>query len=335
MKKILILGGNGFIGHHLIKNLLEKKIFKIYCIDISQNRLREFNNKKNFFFFKGDVLVNNKWIDSHIKKCDVILPLVAIATPLLYVKKPLDVFKISFEANLPIIKKCLKYKKKLIFPSTSEVYGKSNDKEFNPYTSDLVLGPISKQRWIYSCIKQMLDRFIYACGEMENLNYTIFRPFNWYGPGLDDIDTPKEGGSRVITQFLGNIKRREDLILVDGGKQRRCFTHIYDGIDALSKIIEDENKLCNKKIYNIGNPYNDFSIKELAQKLLKIAIKNNLLKKNEIKIKIASSEQFYKSKSYQDVQNRVPYINNTIKELNWRPKINLEEGLESLIKNYL
>jgi nucleoside-diphosphate-sugar epimerase len=110
MKKILILGGNGFIGHHLINNLLEKKKFKIYCIDISQNRLIKFNKSKNFFFYKGDIIVNNKWIDYHIRKCDIILPLVAIATPLSYVKKPLDVFKISFEANLPIIKKCLKYK---------------------------------------------------------------------------------------------------------------------------------------------------------------------------------------------------------------------------------
>jgi nucleoside-diphosphate-sugar epimerase len=68
-----------------------------------------------------------------------------------------------------------------------------------------MLGPINKERWIYSCAKQMLDRVIYAYGEHEGLNYTLFRPFNWIGPKLDSISTAKEGSSRVLTQFLYNI----------------------------------------------------------------------------------------------------------------------------------
>ena len=91
-----------------------------------------------------------------MRKCDVILPLVAIATPATYVREPLRVFELDFEANLPIIRHCVKYKKRVVFPSTSEVYGASRDKEFDPETSELVLGPIHKQRWIYSCVKQLL-----------------------------------------------------------------------------------------------------------------------------------------------------------------------------------
>ena len=96
-------------------------------------------------------------IEYHIRKCDTVVPLVAIATPATYVKDPLRVFELDFEANLPIVRSCVKHGKRLIFPSTSEVYGMSRDPEFHPYRTELVLGPIDKTRWIYSCAKQLMD----------------------------------------------------------------------------------------------------------------------------------------------------------------------------------
>ena len=101
-----------------------------------------------------------------------------------------------------------------------------------PDASTLVLGPIDKQRWIYSCSKQLLDRVIWAYGPEGRLDFTLFRPFNWIGPKLDNIYTAKEGSSRVVTQFLGHILRGEPIKLVDGGTQKRCFTYVDDGIDA-------------------------------------------------------------------------------------------------------
>ena len=131
-----------------------------------------------------------------------------------------------------------------------------------------MLGPISKERWIYSCAKQMLDRVIYAYGNHEGLRYTLFRPFNWIGPKLDSISTAKEGSSRVLTQFLYNILAGEPIQLVDGGNQRRSFTFVEDGIDCLMKIIANENGCADGGIFNIGNPTNDLSVKELAEKLI-------------------------------------------------------------------
>ena len=133
------------------------------------------------------------------------LPLVAIATPADYVTRPLEVFELDFEANLPIVRACVKRGKRLVFPSTSEVYGMCADEKFDTASSNLVLGPIQKQRWIYSCCKQLIDRVIWAYGESGQLDFTLFRPFNWVGPGLDDLHAAKEGSSRVITQFLGNV----------------------------------------------------------------------------------------------------------------------------------
>ena len=86
------------------------------------------------------------------------------------------------------------------------------------------------------------------------LDFTLFRPFNWIGAGLDSIGTAKEGSSRVVTQFLGHIVRGEPIQLVDGGSQKRAFTYIDDGIDALMKIIENPDGIARGKIYNIGNP---------------------------------------------------------------------------------
>ena len=191
--KILILGANGFIGNCLTQNILSRTSWEVYGLDRDDHKLSESLNHPRFHFFKGDMFSHMDWINDHIQKCDVVLPLVAIANPALYVKDPLRVFHLDFEANLDVIKLCVKHKKRIIFPSTSEVYGMSHDKEFDEETTNLVLGPIHKQRWIYSCSKQLLDRVIYAYGIHENLDYTLFRPFNWLGPKMDDVFSEKEG----------------------------------------------------------------------------------------------------------------------------------------------
>jgi len=103
------------------------------------------------------------------------------------------------------VRHCVKYGKRLLFPSTSEIYGMSPDAVLDEESSPLVYGPINKQRWIYAASKQLLDRVIYAYGVRDNLDYTLFRPFNFIGPNLDNPEEPKEGSSRVFTQFLSNV----------------------------------------------------------------------------------------------------------------------------------
>ena len=230
MKKILILGVNGFIGHHLSKRIVAATDWDIFGMDMQTDRISDLLPEKRFHFFEGDITINREWIEYHIKKCDTVLPLVAIATPATYVREPLRVFELDFEANLPIVRACVRHRRRIVFPSTSEVYGMCHDDEFDPESSELVLGPINKPRWIYSCAKQLMDRVIHAYGMQEGLDYTLFRPFNWIGPKLDDIDAAKEGSSRVVTQFVINLFRGEPIRLVDGGEQKRCFTWVENGI---------------------------------------------------------------------------------------------------------
>src|SRR2546423_11719036 len=168
-------------------------------MDMQADRIADVMEERRFHFFEGDITINREWIEYHIRKCDTVLPLVAIATPATYVKDPLRVFELDFEANLPIVRACVRHKKRLVFPSTSEVYGMSTDRAFDPEASPLVYGPIAKQRWIYACAKQLMDRVIHAYGMQRGLDYTLFRPFNWIGSGLDSISTAKEHSSRVLT----------------------------------------------------------------------------------------------------------------------------------------
>ncbi|SFP35620.1 NAD dependent epimerase/dehydratase family protein, partial [Cupriavidus sp. OV096] len=153
-KRVLILGVNGFIGHHLTRRILETTNWEVYGMDMASDRLGDLVNHPRLHFSEGDITINKEWIEYNIRKCDVVLPLVAIATPATYVRHPLRVFELDFEANLPMVRAAVKYKKHLVFPSTSEVYGMCADDEFDPEASPLVYGPINKPRWIYACSKQ-------------------------------------------------------------------------------------------------------------------------------------------------------------------------------------
>ena len=197
------------------------------------------------------------------------------------------------------------------------------------------LGPINKPRWIYSVSKQLLDRVIWAYGMQKGLRFTLFRPFNWIGAGLDSINTPKEGSSRVITQFFGHLVRGEAIKLVDGGTQKRAFTYIDDGIDALMKIIANAGGIASGKIYNIGNPRNNFSVRELATMMLDLALAYPEYRDTARHVKIVETTAAdYYGKGYQDVQNRVPMIANTCADLDWTPVVPMDEALKRIFDAY-
>ncbi len=334
--KVLILGVNGFIGNALTNRILTTTDWEVYGLDMSTDKLEHSLGHPRFHFLEGDITINKEWIAYNIKKCDVVLPLVAIATPASYVREPLRVFELDFEENLIIIRQCVKHNKRVIFPSTSEVYGMCPEGEFDEESSPLVLGPIHKERWIYSCAKQMLDRVIYAYGKHEGLRFTLFRPFNWVGPRLDSIDTAKEGSSRVLTQFLYNIIMGEPINLVDGGQQRRSFTYLEDGVDCLMKIIENKDGCADGGIFNIGNPDNDLSVRELACKLIDLVKEYPLYrdKAEQCRLVEVTSGEFYGS-GYQDILTRVPSIRKAEERLGWRPVTGIDEALRNTLDFYL
>jgi UDP-4-amino-4-deoxy-L-arabinose formyltransferase/UDP-glucuronic acid dehydrogenase (UDP-4-keto-hexauronic acid decarboxylating) len=334
--KILILGVNGFIGHHLTNRILKTTDWSVYGMDLAFDRLEPVLDHERFHYLEGDISINKEWIEYHVKKCDVVMPLVAIATPKLYVEDPIHVFNLDFEMNLNVVKHCVKYRKRIVFPSTSEVYGDSRDPEFREDETFLVVGPIHKERWIYSCCKQLLDRVIYAYGTRGHLEFTLFRPFNWIGPRLDSLDTAKEGSSRVVTQFIAELLLKKPIYLVDGGHQKRCFTYVDDGIDALMGILENRGGGCRNEIINIGNPGNECSIRELAH-LLKDLFREHPRHGADSaysEIMERSSESYY-GKGYQDIYTRKPSIEKAKRILGWEPRIGLKEAMQKTLYAFL
>ncbi|MBS0909108.1 bifunctional UDP-4-amino-4-deoxy-L-arabinose formyltransferase/UDP-glucuronic acid oxidase ArnA [Tatumella sp. JGM118] len=334
--RVLILGVNGFIGNHLTERLLQDDNYEVFGMDIGSDAVSRFLGNERFHFVEGDITIHTEWIDYHIKKCDVILPLVAIATPVEYTRNPLRVFELDFEENLKIIRGCVKYKKRIIFPSTSEVYGMCTDETFDEDRSNLVVGPINKQRWIYSVSKQLLDRVIWAYGEKEGLRFTLFRPFNWMGPRLDSLNSARIGSSRAITQLILNLVEGSPIKLVDGGRQKRCFTDIADGIEALFRIIENKQGQCDGQIINIGNPENEASIRELAEMLYRCFERHPLRQHFPpfAGYRDIESSSYY-GKGYQDVEHRKPNIRNAQRLLNWTPSIGMEKTIEETLDFFL
>jgi nucleoside-diphosphate-sugar epimerase len=334
--KVLILGANGFIGSSLITSILREKDWQVFGMDVGDHKLTDQLGNDRFTFVEGDITINREWIEYHVKKCDVIIPLVAIANPAQYVKRPLDVFELDFEANLDIVRQCVKYRKRLVFPSTSEVYGMSPEAELDESTSNLVYGPIDKQRWIYAASKQLLDRVIYAYGVRDDLDYTLFRPFNWIGPKLDNVMEPKEGSSRLFTQFISNVIFRKPIQLVDGGSQSRSFTYIDDGVDCLMRIIENEGGAASRRIFNVGNPKNNVSVADLAKIIIEAfkGYPEYLAHAAQAKVVSVSSMEYF-GKYYQDIHTRVPSIDAAREALGWEPKVDLGTAIKLTLDYHL
>jgi nucleoside-diphosphate-sugar epimerase len=331
---VFVLGANGFIGSHLIDRILEKTDWTVTAFDLRDDNLRGSDNPR-LSIKLGDLYEEDRWIEKQIADSDVVLPLAGIAKPAYYITNPLMTFELDFEQNLKIVRMCSEHGVRIIFPSTSEVYGMSTGDWLMEDESLLIQGPIKNSRWIYSCSKQMMDRVISAYGQEKGLPYTLFRPFNWIGPRLDTFRDAEERKARSITQMIYDVSVGRPITLVDGGRQRRSFTYVTDGVDALIAIIADAKKSADGEIFNIGNPDSNHSIKGLAvavvdamkdfPKFAEAASKATFVEKN--------STEYY-GRGYEDVQDRKPSISKAEELLDWHPQVDFHEAVRRTVAFY-
>ena len=333
--KIFITGVNGFIGTHLMEGITARTDWQVEGFDLASDNLTPFMESPRFKFHQGDMFKENAWLEEQVRATDVVVPLAGIAKPAYYLEKPVWTFELDFEQNLRLVRLCSKYKKRIIFPSTSEVYGMSGDSVLKEDESPLITGPIAKTRWIYSCSKQMMDRMIFAYGQEQGLDFTLFRPFNWVGPRLDTFKDAAEHKARSVTQMLYDILYRGRISLVSGGHQRRSFTWVGDGVEGLMAIIANKNGKARGEIFNIGNPNNNYSIRELAELLVdetkkfpKFRAKAEAVVLDDIK----ASE--YYGKNYDDMQNRLPSIEKMVRLLEWKPRTGIRDMLHKTVEWY-
>ena len=333
--RIFLPGAGGFIGSHLIEKILNKSDYEVSAFDINGKSLERFAGHERFSFHQGDIFKENDWMEEQVAACDVVLPFAGVARPAYYLTNPLWTFELDFEQNLRIVRLCVEHKKRVIFPSTSEVYGLSSDSVLLEDESPLIVGPICKMRWIYSCGKQMMDRVITAYGQERGLQYTLFRPFNWVGPRLDTMEDARAHKARSITQIIYDAMNCGEVTLVGGGEQRRSFTWIGDGTDALMALLKNEGGRADGQIFNIGNPDNNFSIRELAEIILDEMRQDPRFAPRAEKVRLVSvpAEKYY-SNGYDDMKNRVPSIDKMKKLMGWTPKVSLREAVRMTLDEF-
>jgi len=188
------------------------------------DRIEDLLDERRFHFFEGDITINKEWIEYHIRKCDTGAAAGRHRHACDLREGAVRVFELDSEANLPIVRSCVKPGNG---SSSLDLRGLRHvpRQGLDPEASELVLGPINKPRWIYSCAKQLMDRVIHAYGMQQGLDYTLFAVQLDRARAWTRSTPPKEGSSRVITQFLAH-RPRENIKLVDGGRQKRAFTYI-------------------------------------------------------------------------------------------------------------
>ncbi len=313
--RLLIIGAGGFIGSNLIQHLIEREEHEIVGLDITDAKLEGISGP-NFTFIESDITKSAELADELVAASDVVVDLIAYANPSIYVSSPLEVAKLNFFENLKITEMCIKHGKRLFQYSTSEVYGKSGHQgAYAEDTSDLIMGPTTKQRWIYASGKQYLERIIHAHGLLGEIEYTIVRPFNFVGPRFDYlVEAETLGGPRVFAHFMSALITGGPIYLVDGGEQRRSFTHIDDASDAFTTLLDSPDSI--NEIYNIGNPATDTSIRDLATYMMSL-YEELTGRRPENELVEISGEEFY-GVGYEDM-DRVPPEISKLRALGWEP----------------
>jgi UDP-glucose 4-epimerase len=314
--KILITGVAGFIGSNLTKALLNNG-HSVYGIDnLSYGNLTNiepYQSNKYFRFILGDVCNPLLLKDIHV---DIIIHLASQKIP-----RYSSAYRTLNENYLMlenILNKCLRDKCKLIYASTSDVYGKNTNLPFNE-DSDFVLGNSKIKRWAYALSKIYGEQNIIANADEYNLNYTIVRFFGSYGPNQN---LTWWGGPQSV--FINKTFNNEPIEIHGDGSQTRTFTYIDDTVTALLNCIES-NKSDNE-IFNIAsNPNEEISILALGKLIWQLIHGEE----STPKIKLVPYSDFGR---YEDVNRRVPSINKLKEFFNFKPQYSLKEGLIKTIQ---
>lgn len=316
MKTALITGVAGFIGSNLTKELLRKG-YKIIGIDnFSQGFKRNIENLSEqpfFTFWEGDVC-DKELILKVSKSADCIVHLAAYKIP--RYGKAMATLKVNTKGTENVLEAAKENKCKVVFASTSDVYGKNPSLPFSE-ESDLLLGQTNIKRWAYAISKIYDEQLCFAYGEEYGVPVVILRYFGGYGPNQN---LTWWGGPQSV--FITCAFNKGPMPIHGDGKQTRSFTYISDMLEGTIAAIENKNAI--GQIFNIGNE-REISIIGLAQMIWNMVNSND-----EPLFEFIPYQSF--SGRYEDVPRRVPDISNARKSLGFSPKIELEEGLPLTIK---
>ncbi len=308
--KILVTGGAGFLGSHLCEALLARE-HEVWAIDAKGEAkiLHLLENPR--FHFVRETIFNEAMLEDLVRRADLVFHLAGVVGVEHYVGDPYAVLNVNINGTQRVLQVAHKYDRKMVFASTSEVYGRNTKVPFKE-DDDRVLGSTRIDRWCYSTSKAAAEHFCFAYGRI-GLPVVILRYFNIYGPRLDKVDV-----GRVLTIFMGQILKDRPLTVIGDGTQTRCFTYVSDAIEGT--IAAGLKPQAAGGIFNIGTE-TEVSIRTLAETMLEIAGKPKTM------IEYVPQEKIYGT-SYEDIPRRVPDAGRMRAILGVTPKVGLREGLE-------
>ena len=311
---VLITGGAGFIGSRLAEKLLKlgKEVHVLDVLPIEKAlRLQNIRNHKNFYYTQGD-LRDKELLKSWFKNDALVLfHLASVVGVQNYMKDPLLLIDIVIGGTRNLLELATKYKTRVLFTSTSEIYGKNPQTPWSE-SGDRVLGPASIDRWSYSTSKAVCEHMLFALYRSHELKFTTVRFFNVYGPGQAPIF--------VASKSIYLAMRKESPLIYDSGKQTRCFTFVDDAIEGV--ILASNNDRAIGEVFNIGSNV-ETSMKEVVD----ISIEES---GNKLNPKFFDTKKEY-GKLYEDISRRIPDVKKAKDILGWSAQTSLRQGIKATI----
>lgn len=316
MAEILVTGGAGFLGSFLSERLLNLG-HHIVAFDMSDGEKIEHLLEHPRFRFVQDSILNLASLEREINRAEIVVHLAAIADPKRYVMEPLVTLEIDLQGALNVFRLASRRPAKVIFASTSEVYGRNPNVPWRE-EDDRVLGATQVNRWCYGTAKAAAEHYCYAYHQQEGMPFVIFRFFNVYGPRLDDL-----GSGRVLPIFLKQCLHGEPITIHGDGSQTRSFVYVEDAVGCVVRGVFEPG--AEGQVFNVGSSQ-ELSIKELAERLIATGGFSSTI------TFLPHREVF--GPSYEDIPRRVPDVSKAKRLLGWEATTSLEEGLAKTIEYY-
>lgn len=309
-KRVLITGGAGFIGSHIAHNLAEKG-FKIRLFDLSFKNFDVLSKKFDCNFAPQKVIGNvldTISLAEAVRGCDYVVHAAAMLGVKNTEQKKLECLDVNILGTINVLDACVKEGvKRIIFTSSSEVYGEPIEcpiRETNPTS------PVS----LYGVSKLAGEEYMKAYQAKHGLDYSIVRFFNVYGPG--------QVAEFVMPRFIKNVLNNEPPIVYGTGEQIRAFCFVEDAAEGVSRVIMEGNG--KNQIFNIGNDEESISMKDLAEKVVKISGKS--LSPRFVAMQDSDREES------REIQKRIPTIYQARQMLKYQPRFSLDAGIKKVIE---